>query len=170
MSRARRRLVSVLLTCLVAVSAGCSGPRPAPPHSTPTAISDGRCPALGPLAELCGKVLTSTQIKGGDSNWGDLPALQLTLSTAPGDQTPYVSIKTGVNTTMTQVDVTSDQLKPREKTAISTVGHTKDGRAEAARELWVIDFTSSTMHWELSKDRRELTLTHNQDAITFATA
>lgn len=165
-----RLVVTVLLACLVAVSAGCAGPRPMPPEATPTATSDGRCFALGPLADVCGKVLTSTQTKGGDSNWGDLPALELTLSTTPDDQTPYVSIKTGVNNTMTRVDVTSDQLKPRETTAISAVGHTKDGEAEAARERWVIDFTSSAMRWELSKDRSQLTLTNNEDAITFATA
>lgn len=81
-------LVMMVLVCPMAVSAGCAGPRPMPAESTPTATSDPRCPALGPLADVCGKVFTSTQIKGGRSNWGDLPALQLTLSTTPDDQTP----------------------------------------------------------------------------------
>ncbi|MCC6495533.1 MAG: hypothetical protein IT193_04670 [Propionibacteriaceae bacterium] len=162
--------MTVALAFVLAVSAGCAGPRPLPAESTPTATSDGRCPALGPLADVCGTVFSSTQIKGGESNWGDLPALRLTLSATPDDQTPYVSIKTGVNITMTRVDVTTDQLKPRETTAISAVGHAEGGEAEGARENWVTDFTSSNMQWELSKDRGQLTLASNDHAITFANA
>lgn len=52
-------LVTVALACLLAVSAGCAGPRPLPAESTPTATNDGRCPALGPLADVCGKVLNT---------------------------------------------------------------------------------------------------------------
>lgn len=161
-------LVTLALACLLAVSAGCAGPRPLPAESTPTATSDGRCSALGQLADVCGKVFTSTQISGGESTWGDLPALRLTLATTPDDHTPYVSIKTGVNNTMTRVDVTPDQLKPVDKTVISAAGPGSD--AQAARERWVVDFTSSTMRWELSRDRGQLTLTNNDEAITFAPA
>jgi len=160
-------LVKTAMVCLTAMIAGCVGSPAAPVEPTPTTTSTESCDALGPLAEVCTKTFSSVRIKGSEPSWADLPALRLTLSSTPKEQTPYINITTGVNITMTRVDVTGDQLRPLGKTVISAVG--SGNEAEAARERWVVDFTDNTMRWSLSPDRSQLTLTQGENEIVFST-
>lgn len=164
-----RLLSAMALMCVATISTGCASQPPVPPQSTPSATNDQRCDQLGTLAPACGKTFIATRVAGGDTSWTDLPALQLTLSATPDDQTPYLAVKTGANTTMTRVLITADQLVPTEKTQISTVGHAKDAEAEAEREQWVLNFTDAPMRWALSPDRSQLTLTQGGQQIVAAT-
>lgn len=159
-------LATTVLVCLTMMSTGCSGSSAAPIRPTPTTTAE-LCDALGPLAEVCTKTFTSVRIKGGEPEWASLPALRLTLSSTPKEQTPYTNIKTGVNITMTRVDVTPDQLKPLGKTVTSAAGPGND--AQATRERWVVDFTNSPMRWSLSPDRSRLTLAQGENGIVFPT-